>query len=197
LALVVLVVLGVLGVRAALLAATGGFHVAQGFYVELIVYAAYLIVLRRPGLWLGRKLKAWSARSAPSYTLADDALVLENLFRGKPHQYTVRLGFDELDEVRELSDVEAQDLLKYRMGPDLTVAAAAAKDLIRWVEGQIPRPATFVRNALRPGGRTLLLRGPQVLYLVAIAEGDHTDLLNAFEAYKRRTLRDRATPDAL
>ncbi len=149
--------------------------------------ALYLIygLLRRPVISVLGKANVSLSQLSPSYTLLPDGILLTNLFSGKnKERYNVHLLFRELDEVRVLSDLEAEDLLKYRVGPDLALAAEATQDMYRFLKGDIPRPRSLVRTAVRPGGMTIFLRGPEIYYLVAVANEDCGDLAMAFQASK-------------
>ncbi len=163
------------------------------FYTELAVVAGYLI-LRVPFLKLLKKVTGGIAPGRP-YRLEGDGLVFPNLMRvmggRKTTRWDVRIAFDDLEEIRDLSDTEAAVFLNYQIGPNLTLGATAAVDQYRYHRGQIPRPRYYVVNAFRPNGRTLLLRGPDLFYLVAV-DGDPRELVTAFE--KRRSERTRIPP---
>jgi len=155
------------------------------FYTELGVVVAYLL-LRIPFLMLLKKVTGGIAPGRP-YRLEADGLVFPNLMRvmggSKNPRWDVRIGFDDLEEIRDLTDMEAGVFLKYQVGPNLTLGAAAAVDQYRYFSQKIPRPRFYVVNALRPNGRTLLLRGPDLFYLVAV-DGDPRDVIAAFEKHR-------------
>ncbi len=163
------------------------------FYTEMAVVAAYLI-LRIPFLMLLKKVTGGIAPGRP-FRLEADGLVFPNLMRvmggSKNPRWDVRIGFDDLEEIRDLSDMEAGAFLQYQIGPNLTLGAAAAVDQYRYFSKQIPRPRFYAVNALRPNGRTLYLRGPELFYLIAV-DGDPRELLAAFE--KHRSERTRIPP---
>lgn len=155
------------------------------FYTQLGVVAAY-ILLRIPFLKLLKKVTGGIAPGRP-YRLEADGLVFSNLMRvmggSKKPRWDVRIGFDDLEEIRDLTDVEAGAFLQYEIGPNLTLGAAAAVDQYRYFSQQIPRPRFYAVSALRPNGRTLFLRGPDLFYLVAV-DGDPHDVLAAFEKHR-------------
>jgi len=156
------------------------------FYTELAVVAAYLL-LRIPFLMLLKKVTGGIAPGRP-YRLEADALVFPNLMRvmggSKNPRWDVRIALDDLEEIRDLSDAEAAAFLKYQVGPNLSLGAAAAVDQYRYFSHQIPRPRFYAVNALRANGRTLLLRGPDLFYLVAV-DGDPREVVAAFEKHRR------------
>jgi len=155
------------------------------FYTELAVVAAYLL-LRVPFLMLLKKVTGGIAPGRP-YRLEADGLVFPNLMRvmggSKNPRWDVRIAFADLEEIRDLTDTEAGVFVKYQIGPNLTLGAAAAVDQYRYYRQQIPRPRFYAVNALRPNGRTLFLRGPDLFYLVAV-DGDPRDVVAAFEKHR-------------
>lgn len=163
------------------------------FYSQLAVVAAYL-VLRIPFLKLLKKVTGGIAPGRP-YRLEADGLLFPNLMRvmggGKNPRWDVRIPFDDVEEIRDLSDEEAAVFVKYQIGPNLTLGAAAAVDQYRYFNKQIARPRFYSVSALRPNGRTLLLRGPDLFYLVAV-DGDPRDVVAAFE--RRRSEHPRIPP---
>ncbi|RPI22212.1 MAG: hypothetical protein EHM61_22805 [Acidobacteria bacterium] len=160
------------------------------FYTELAVVLVYLI-LRIPFLMLLKKVTGGIAPGRP-FRVEADGLVFPNLMRvmggSKNPRWDVRIGFDDLEEIRDLSDMEAGAFLQYQIGPNLTLGAAAAVDQYRYFNKQIPRPRFYAVNALRPNGRTLLLRGPDLFYLIAV-DGDPRELAAAFEKHRSEKLR--------
>ncbi len=165
----------------------------RAFYTELAVVAGYL-VLRVPLLKLLKKATGGIAPGRPCI-LETDGLVFPNMMRvmwgAKGGRYDVRIAFDDVDEMRDLSDAEAAAFLQYQIGPNLTLGAAAVVDQYRYFNRQIPRPRFYVHNALRPNGRTLFLRGPELFYLIAV-DRDPGELVAAFEKHRRE--HDRVPP---
>ncbi len=163
------------------------------FYTELGVVLVYLL-LRIPFLTLLKKVTRGIAPGRP-FRVEAGGIVFPNLMRvmggGKNPRWDVRIGFDDLEEIRDLSDMEAGVFLQYQIGPNLTLGAAAAVDQYRYYRQQIPRPRFYAVNALRPNGRTLLLRGPDLFYLIAV-EGDPRGLVEVFE--KHRSEKSRIPP---
>ena len=105
----------------------------------------------------------------------------------RPEQATtepVLLRFDELTEVRPLSYVGARAFLRYEVGPNLDLAARQTRDVARYLKGDIARPGVYTIGTPTMAGTHVLLRGPELLYLLAVDGDDVADLGNAFEAQR-------------
>ncbi len=160
------------------------------FYFEFGVVLVYLII-RIPFLMVLKKVTGRIAPGRP-FRLEGNGLVFPNMMRvmggSRNPRWDVRIEFDDLEEIRDLSDMEAGAFLQYQIGPNLTLGTAAVADQYRYFRQQIPRPRFYAFNALRPNGRTLLLRGPDLFYLVAV-DGDTAELVAAFEKHRSEKLR--------
>lgn len=155
------------------------------FFAQLGVLLAYW-ALRRPILNLLSKVFN-RIGTGPTCTLVPGGLVFPNILNmigAKAEQYEVHIGFNELEEVRDLSDAEAEALLQFKIGLDLSLVAAATADMYRYLKSEIPRPRYHVSTALRPGGRTLVLRGRDLFYLIAVSNCNPTELIAAFERHR-------------
>lgn len=145
---------------------------------------AYLIIVRPLASFVLPKLKTIINKRIPSYTLEENIIVINlnvvNLFGSK--QYIMRISFDELEEIRVLSWMEADALAKYQLSLDLPLTASATKELYQYFSGQIERPNHFVQLAIN--GDSLFLRGPNVFYLVTVSNLDSTELISKFTTYK-------------
>lgn len=186
-ALFILVILGALiYLSAPSLTSIDRIAPTRGFYVQIAVYAAYTLLGRRVVMKTLARGRGQLQRILPSYTIEGERVVIDlaivGLGRSARRPYIVTLPFSELEEIRELSYLEAQSFLKYKIGPDITIAAQAAKDLYDYFRGNIERPNVYV--FVQSVGKTLLLRGPHIFYLITVRKDDCSDLIQAFQEYK-------------
>lgn len=148
----------------------------------------YLVIVRPLASFVVPKLKKIINKRIPSYTIEENNIVINlnvmQLFNSNK-QYIIRISFDELDEVRILTWAEADTLSKYQLAPDLPLAIAATKELYQYFSGKIERPDHFVQLSIN--GNSLLLRGPNMFYLITVANPDSTDLISKFTSYKARS----------
>ena len=100
--------------------------------------------------------------------------------------YPVKLRFDEIEEIREIGFVEAQSLIKYQIGPNVTLEAQGAIDMARFLSKKIEKPNVYVMMPYASTARTLAIKGPQIFYLTAVENEDCSDLISAFKRYKSR-----------
>lgn len=164
------------------------------FWLVLGLFVIYLLV--RPVLASVLKPAARAVASlVPTFTFDGNAIMLDlKRKRGLPPSQRkfisvatvpciVKIGFDELDELRAFSYVEAQSFVQYEIGADLQLALNQGKDLYRYLNGELERPTTYGHWGSL--GTTLLLRGPNLCYLISVSNKDVNDLVAAFNAHKR------------
>jgi hypothetical protein len=87
----------------------------------------------------------------------------------------VTLYFDELDEVKVLNDVEAENFLEYSVGPDLSLSRTMVEDKIKYLKGEIERPSVF-RSGTVTNSKSVLFRGKCLVYLITF-ETDDVDII--------------------
>jgi hypothetical protein len=164
------------------------------FWLVVGLYVVYFLA-RQPILAVLRRASRPLTSTIPTYTLQGDTIVLD--LKRKRSSASSRRGFisigsdpcivtirfDELDEIRALSYVEAQSFVQYELGPDLQLALRGTKELYRYLGGEIERPAVYSHWGSL--GVVLLLRGPKLFYLVSVANADVEELVAAFNAYKQ------------
>ena len=165
------------------------------FWLVLGLFALYLLI--RPVLALVLRPVGRSVTSLmPTFAHDGNAITLDlKRKRGLPPSQRkfisvgtepciVKIGFDELDEVRAFSYVEAQSFVQYELGPDLQLALKQGKDLYRYLNGELDRPSVYGHwGAL---GTTLLLRGPNLCYLISVSNDNVNELVAVFNIFKQR-----------
>lgn len=137
-----------------------------------------------------------------SYTIQNDSIVLDlNRKRARPpgkrpfisvgnQPSVVTIRFDELDEIRALTFVEAQAFVQYKVGPDLQLGLKLTSDLFHYMNGETERPSHY--GSWGSLGTVLLLRGSTLFYLVSVSNPNVNDLIDAFNAFKNPP--ERAVP---
>ncbi len=171
------------------------------FWMVVGIYLVYALV-RRP---LARKLKGAMKKGTrggkvvasivPTFTVEGESVILDlarkrarppaerGFFSIASVPCVVKIRFDELDEIRAFSYVEAQSFVQYQMGPDLRIGLEGGQDLRRYLSGEIERPSTY--GHWGSVGTTLFLRGPSLFYLITVANTDDVPALqDAFGAFK-------------
>lgn len=160
---------------------SGQFFIMAGIYV---LYAIVRNPLHSAVKRSGAAKKMGS--NMPTYTLNDRGLTIDLKMKGlkDPSKNLVTIGFDELDEIRTFSFVEAQTFLKYEVGPNIELVVRQTKDMYDYVKGKIERPSVYTFTAIHSAGKIMLLKGPDLFYFTAFNAEDVTDLVDAFNSFK-------------
>jgi hypothetical protein len=126
-------------------------------------------------------------RGFPAFVLSDQGIEMRLYPMGRskhavnpPH---VRLHFDELDEVKVLKDVEAENYMKYTIGPDLTLSKTMVEDKYKYLKGEIARPSVF-RSGTCTNSKSVLFRGKALFYLITFETDDVEIIEESFCKYK-------------
>lgn len=173
-------------------AAANQLHTSPPFWMQLSVYAVYLLARRplrnalRP---LGAAMRRQSAKSLPFYQITPDGVAIDlNIHQigSRSKRFVVNIGFADLDEVRAFSYAEAEAFQEYQIGPDLELWTRQTKDLFQYLKGAISRPTVYGLGEHPTGGTTILLRGPELFYFLTCNSADGSDLVTAYKAFKRR-----------
>ena len=102
-------------------------------------------------------------------------------------QAPIRIGFDELEDVRVFTPVEAQAFRQYELGPNVELGIQQTRDLIDFGRGAITRPSVYTIGSENSLGKSVLLRGPNLFFWTHYGGQDGSDLLAAFDAYRGRS----------
>jgi len=141
-----------------------------------IVYAPLRIIV----LKLVNGLSAAGSKYQPSYTLQPDGVAISLNFMGmKGDQGKFVVKFSELEEVRSLSFQEAETYYQ-GLGPNVREAFNQMKSMYKIGK---ERPKVLLMH--QSGGRNVLLKGPEIHYLLCFSNPAVDDLLSAFKAVKR------------
>jgi hypothetical protein len=130
-------------------------------------------------------------RGLATYELLDGGVMIDPHIPppigGKQYRrdYKFEVPFVELDEIHEFSSYpEAQTFMEYSVGPNLNLSVRQTKDMARFVKGEIARPRVYVQRTSI--GKIVLLRGPELFYMLGFDTDDVSDLLQAFQQFKSR-----------
>lgn len=157
-------------------------------YSYLILMTFYIFIRKRLALtmhpWL-QKVIGFINSQLPSYQIKDNQIHLDlkikNVHRPDSRSL-VSIELGELEEIKILNYPEARALLNYKIGPDLILASESVKDLYKYLKNEIPKPRYY--SKVSSTGSILLLKGPEIFYLLSVANQDHQDLLGAFKRTK-------------
>lgn len=174
----------------------GTFNPRFEFFLFLFFYAVYILFLRKHVISRLYKFTKYMNRSLPTYTLENDGISLDlkiiNL-GDRNKKYVVKIFFKELTEIKELSYIETQALIEYKIGPDLGLVAASAKDQYDYLKNTIPKPRYYIYGP-SSGVKTLLLRGDDIFYLISVGNQDTDKLIAGFHASKNQINSAPASP---
>lgn len=108
---------------------------------------------------------------------------------------TVLIPFGDIDELKTLGEAEARQYGEYKVGPHVTLSMEETRQLTGFFNGEIARPAVLHR--VGRGATALLIRGHNLLYVIATGTGDADAVMNAYAAFRVRAprpLRGAAAP---
>lgn len=158
------------------------------FYAQIIFIALYFLIVRRIFINSGINMKKY----IPQYSVRSESVLLTLNIVDLSHpnmKYQMELNFDELDEIKELSYIEAQSLLNYKIGPNLTLKIAAIKDLCNFTKDETQKIHYYIYGPMNHV-KTLALKGKQIFYLISVDKTDCSDLISAFENYKKHKIKN-------
>lgn len=103
-----------------------------------------------------------------------------NLIRTAQPTWTWHVAFSEINEMRVLAETEAPTYAVGMLEYDPTLAIRANIDLARYANGQIARPAIYIGGM----GQSLLVRGPDLLYLLGVDGGSGPTAAAAWRGWR-------------
>lgn len=156
------------------------------FYAaSVLIYIAMRKRLASQGASIEKRLRSGN----PTYTLTGDGVTIKLVTmwnKKRPGPPPVHIRFDEIEQLEVFTYTEADAFLKYKVGPDLKLGARQTRDYMRYVKGEIPRPSVFAfGGAGGTNGKRVLIRGPELFYMVTFDTDDVSDLIEAFQSYKK------------
>ena len=156
------------------------------FAIQLGTYFAYLLLLRRLVLPIGDKLRKVFQNLLATYVVDTESVTFSLPITDLSHpdrKYTIRIGFNEITELKLFHYQEAKDYMRYEFSPDLKKLSSAPKDWYAFMKDNI-RPHVYTK--IQSGGAAVLVRGEDIFYLITVNKDDCSDLLQAFERYKNK-----------
>ena len=117
------------------------------------------------------------------YSVCNDGFeIIPSKFQFIGLKFKLLIRFSEIIELRDMDWYEAE-AYKKNLGINLPLAINQTKDL--YTLGKFgKRPKVFFHTSNL--GRTLLIKGKNLHYLVTLGKGDLNDLIKAFDHYKKR-----------
>jgi hypothetical protein len=169
-------------------------YAPKAFTINCFCYMATLIIYfltrkKLEGLWssLNRKIE----KGMPSYTLTEDGVTIKlvTMWNKKhPDPSPVHIKYNEIDDLQVFTYLEADSVLKYNIGADLNLGVQQTKDFAQYVKGEISRPSVYAfGGAGGSNGNRVLIRGPQLFYMLTFDNDDGSNLVQAYRSYKEST----------
>lgn len=165
-------------------------HIPKSLSLHIVLYTITTVgyfVLRRSLGSKGKSILKKARKGNPTYHLTEDGITIKlvtMMNKKHPDPPPVHIRFDEIEELKNLTYVEAEAFLKYKVGPDVELGARQTKDFIKYVQGKIPRPTVYTIAGLSTGGQIVFIKGKDLFYLINFDADDVTDLLEAYENHK-------------
>jgi len=94
--------------------------------------------------------------------------------------YPVKIKFSEIEEIKSMSFIEAQSLLNYKIGPDVTLQIQSVRDMIKFLKDPTNpknRPNAYTLDSYASGAKTIMIKGPNLFYIIAIGNEDADKLV--------------------
>jgi hypothetical protein len=143
--------------------------------------------------WIGRSMSGVGKPGvAPIQVGVDGLNILPAQNAGGGQVPVIQLGYGEIDEMRMLSWLDATAYWQSVAQYDPTLPARASWELVRFLQGQAPRPSILMYDGQ---GMNLLIRGPQVLYLMGWADQTGPSAIASWQAW-RASHAQQAAPTA-
>lgn len=175
----IVVILAVAGVIYVLLNSGQEFSFQTEFAIQVGTYLAYLLLLRRLALPVGAKLRKSLQNLLATYELSADSVTFTLPISDLSYpdrKYTIRVGFNEITELKLLNYQEAKDYMRYEFSPDLKKLSSAPKSWYAFMKDNV-RPPVYTK--IQSGGAAVLIRGDGIFYLITVNKDDCSDLLEA------------------
>ncbi|MGI6113296.1 MAG: hypothetical protein ACOYEJ_04145 [Mahellales bacterium] len=166
-------------------------HFPKVISISFVLYMATVVVylLTRKKFGKGWKAAAKKFRKGlPTYQLTEDGVAIK-LFtmasKKHPDPPPVHIDFAEVDDLQLFTYTEAEAFLKYNIGPDLQLGTRQIKETVAYLKGEIPRPSVYTFGGAKSD--CVLIRGPELFYMIAFDADDVSDLIQAYHAFKAST----------
>lgn len=156
------------------------------FAIQLGTYFVYFLLLRRFVLPIGAWLRKALQNLLASYTVDANSVTFTLPITDLSYpdrKYTIRVGFDEITELKLLAYQEAKDYMRYEFSPDLKKLSSAPKDWYAFMKDNV-RPHVYTK--IQSGGAAVLVRGEGIFYLITVNKDDCSDLIEAFKRHKNQ-----------
>ena len=125
------------------------------------------------------------SKGAASVLVGADGLdIVQNVTQigGPPHgPWDFQVTFAEIDELRMMDAMNAQAYWQTMQEYDPTLGARMAYELYQYLKGQLQRPSIYENIS---AGEHLLIRSPNVLYLIAWADESGPPAIAAWQAWR-------------
>jgi len=162
------------------------FKPSSQLFITIGFFTIYILFLRKHVFKLIHKYYFSYNKSLPYYSLEKDGIIIDLVVKGrlpnKDDSIKVKILFNELTEIKELTIWEAGALMDYQIGPNVTLAYGMAKGLKDFLSNKIERPPYFIW--LGQSLNDLSLKGNNIFYVISVRNKDNLELFNAFNNFK-------------
>lgn len=162
------------------------FQPSSQLFITIGFFIVYILFLRKHILKIVYELYFSHNQSLPYYSLENDGIIIDLVIKGrlpnKDEGIKVKILFNELTEIKELTIWEAGALMDYQIGPNIKLAYGMAKGLKDCLSNKIERPPYFVW--LGQSLNNLSLKGNNLFYVISVRNKDNLELFNAFNNFK-------------
>jgi len=156
------------------------------FYLVTIV--VYFLMRKRITSFLD-SVSQKILKGLPTYTLTDNGVTIKLITMSnhkQPAPPPVHISFEEIEDLQVLTYVEAESYLRYNIGPDLNIGIKQAKDYAQYVKGNITRPSVYTFGAPSSNDMNVVIRGPELFYMLVFDAVDLSDLVEAYRSYQEK-----------
>lgn len=201
-------VVGLLGIGLSyiLVLTTESIRFSGSFFLQIAIYIAYFSLIRnglgrivkRVGDWIQPRTSPY----LPRYTLGNESITLDLAItdiRDGDRKFLVDIPFKEVDALEVMTYLEADQYVQHQTGLSIMKKLRAVRDTIpeqiAYLKGTIPKPKKYATVL----GRTLpilIMIGPDLYYIISVANENNDELLQAFQAYKKRKSSEPSTVNA-
>ena len=104
----------------------------------------------------------------------------------KDKDWTIKINFNEIDEIREMTYWESDAFMKYTIGPNAQLQIRETKDLYNYMKGKIDKPSVYIATGLNQNNKVIFMKGKDLFYLISFDSSDVSDILLAYKNYKQK-----------
>ena len=170
----------------------------RGSYAVIALFGVWLASrwFWAPSLvrWVGGLLGGLGRPRIPTVQVGVDGLnVVAATYAIDGVPRLIQVFYSEIDEMRTLDWLDAQAYWQSMAQYDPSLGARGSWELLQFLRGQIQRPSILMNYGQ---GLNLLIRGPQLLYMVGWVDTTGPNAVAAWQAWRAAHVQQPAAPTA-